>query len=187
MNRLVLLACLLLLSGCTAKYPAIANLNLRVTAQPPIYTDADAFIQGHDARKYKEVIIYQLKDQEPIGVPNISPPHILATERLAGGLRDQGLTFESISNVQIHLDIDELLVTVTKPKFLYTAEAKSRVTLKVIKSGTSLAKKYEREATQESAQRPDIRKLENMLNEQLSEIINQILQDQDVRSAILSK
>lgn len=188
MNRILLLACMALVglsSGC-AKHPVMANLNLAITAQPPVYSDASAYIQGHDARAEEAVIVYLLKDQPPTMVPNMSPPHILATERLAGGFRDQGLMFAGESNVRILLDITELLVTVTKPKFLYTAEAKTRVTLKVVKGGTSLAKKYDREATKEFAQRPDISKTETMLNEQLSDIINQMLKDGDIRDAILA-
>lgn len=189
MNRILLLACMALVclsSGCAVKQPVMANLNLAITSQPPVYGNASAYIQGHDARAEEAVIVYLLKDQPPTMVPNMSPPHILATERLAGGFREQGLTYASESNVRILLDISELLVTVTKPKFLYNAEAKTRVTLKVVKGGTSLAKKYEREATKEFAQRPDISKAETMLNEQLSDIINQMLNDEDIRNAILA-
>jgi uncharacterized lipoprotein len=190
MNRIILLACIALIAlsgGCATKHRVMANLNLAITAQPPVYGDVSAFIQGHDARKEDAVIVYLLKDQPPSMVPNMSPPHILATERLAGGFREQGLVFASESEVRILLDITELLVTVTKPKFLYNAEAKTRVTLKVVKGGTSLAKKYDREATQEFAQRPDISKAENMLNTQLSEIINQILKDEDIRNAFIAR
>lgn len=190
MNRILLLACMVLVglsSGCAVKQPVMANLNLAITAQPPVYGKASAFIQGHDGRAEEAVIVYLLDDQPPTMVANMSPPHILATERLAGGFREQGLTFASESNVRILLDITELLVTVTKPKFLYTAEAKTRVTLKVVKGGTSLAKKYDREATKEFAQRPEISKAETMLNEQLSDIINQMLKDEDIRNAILAE
>lgn len=184
MSRILLLMCILFLNGCAPKYPAVANLNLEITPQPPIFSGSSAYIEGHDARENEEVILYQLPEQPPIWVPNMNPPHILATERLAGGLREQGLMFESSAGVRILLEINELQVTVTKPKFLFAANAKTRVTLKVVKGGTSLAKKYEREATKESPQRPNLDKLETMLNDQLSEVINQILDDEDIRRAI---
>jgi len=184
MIRIILLACALFLGGCAPQYPAVANLNLQIMPQPPIYTDLSAFIQGRDARNNEEVILYHLKDQPPVKVDNMSPPHILVTERLAGGLREQGLMFENSAETRIFLEINELLVTVTKPKFLYSAEARTMITLKVVKDSTSLAKKYDRQATQEYPQRPAISKLENLLNDQLSEIISQILEDEDIRKAI---
>lgn len=187
MFRFILLAVALLLGGCAPQYPVVANLNLQIMPQPPIFTDTSAFIQGQDARKNDEIIIYLMKDQMPIAVDNMSPPHILVTERLAGGLREQGLMFENSAPTRVYLEITELLVTVTKPKFLFSADARSRITLKVVNETSSLAKTYQRQATHESPKRPDTAKLENMLNEQLSEILSQILGDEDIRKAIMAK
>ena len=187
MYKSILLGLTLLICGCAPQYPTEANLNLQIKAQPPVYSDTSVFIQGHDARGSEEVIVYLAKDQPPIKVDNMSPPHLLITERLASALRDQGVTFENNADTRIFLEINELLVSVSRPKFLYTAEAKTNITLKVVKESTSLAKKYDRVATNESAKRPGVHQLENMLNDQLSEIIAQILQDQDIRKAISSR
>jgi len=187
MFRSILLGAALLLCGCSPQYPTQANLNLQIMAQPPVYSNTSAFIQGHDARENEEVIIYLSNDQPPIKVDNMSPPHLLVTERLASALREQGLTFENNADSRIFLEINELQVVVSRPKFLYTAEAKTNITLKVVKESTSLAKKYDRIATKESAKKPGVDQLENMLNDQLSEIIAQILQDQDIRQAIRTR
>ena len=184
MYRPILVAAALLLCGCAPQYPTQANLNLQIMAQPPIYSDTSAFIRGHDARTSEAVIIYLSNDQQPIEVDNMSPPHLLVTERLAAALREQGLSFENSADTRIFLEINELQVAVSRPKFLYTAEAKTNITLKVVKESTSFAKKYDRVATKESPQRPAVNQLENMLNDQLSEIIAQILADQDIRKAL---
>lgn len=187
MYRLILLAVTVLLFGCAPKYPFQANLDPQIQAQPPIFSDTTAFLQGKDGREHEEVIIYLSKDQPPIRVDNVNPVHNLVTDRLASALRGQGLIFDSSADTRLFLEINELQVTVSKPKFLYTAAAKTNITLKVVKESTSLAKKYDRQASKESAQRPGVEQLENMLDEQLSEIIAQILQDEDIRKALNSR
>jgi len=187
MYRSILLGAALLLGGCAPQYPMQANLNPPIMAQPPIYSNTSAFLQGHDGRTHEEVITYLAKDQPPIKVDNMSPPHLLVTERLAAALREQGLAFENSADTRLFLEINELQVVVSRPKFLYTAEAKTNITLKVVKNSSSIAKKYDRMATKESPKRPGVDQLENMLNEQLSEIIAQILQDQEVRKALGSR
>lgn len=187
MYRFFLLAIALVMTGCTSYYPTVANLNLQIVSQPPVYGDAKISIEGKDLRQAKEIIVYQLKDQMPIAVDNMSPPEILLAERLAGGLKEQGVQLVSRSETRLFLEINELLVTVTRPKFLYSTEARSRVTLTIVKDASSLAKKYERQATKESPGRPELPQLEQMLNEQLSDIVSQMLQDEDIRQAISTR
>jgi len=188
MKKIVLLACVLLFPGCTVKYPETANLNLQVPVQSSVvYTRSTASVRGHDARENPEIVVFKVKNEPVVKVPNLSSPHIVITERLAGGLREQGLQFESNSPVRILLDLNQLLVTVTKSNLLYNSEAVSQVTLEVINSETSLTKKYTRNHRQGSVSRPDIDEIEKMLNDQLSTIVNQILIDAEIRKLIGNK
>lgn len=188
MRKLFLLACILLLAGCTAKRPAATNLNLQIVGQPAgIYNETSAVIRGHDAREFEEVIEFQLGKDPVLRIPNLSPTHILVTERLAGGFKQQGLTFSNDSEARILLDINNLLVTVTKPQMLYVAEAKSNLSLKVVSGNKTITKKYDRQVSKESMTKPKIESLEGMLNDQLSDIIMQILQDDEIRSAIIAQ
>ncbi len=185
MNRILLLcACLFLFAGC-AKQPVIANLNPRIGEQPSgIYGEPQRVaIIGKDLRKTADVVVY-LSDEPPTGLANIGSVQDLIAERLAAGLRSQGLRVDPSSQVVMKFDINELMVRVTRPKMLYVAEGKTYITLNVENQGTVFTKIYKREATKESARRPDLPKLEEMLNSQLAEIISLILQDQEVRSLI---
>ena len=185
MKKIVLLACVLLFPGCSVKYPETANLNLQVPAQASIvYTNSTASVRGRDARENPEVVVFNVKKEPVVKVTNLSPPHIVITERLVGGLREQGLEFESNAPVRILLNLNELLVTVTKPKLLYNSEAVSEVTLEVKNSKTSLKKKYTRNDSKESVSRPKIAEIEKMLNDQLSAIVNQILMDAEFRELV---
>jgi uncharacterized lipoprotein len=185
-NKIVFLALAFLLTGCGTKYPLTTNLNLQVGNQTAgIYSnDSSATLKGRDTRKDSAVVVYQLKDEPEMQIPNQTAPNLLVTERLAIGLQAQGLLFESASPVRIQLDLDELLVSVTRPKILYIAKAKSRLTLTVKNGDITLTKNYNREANQDSVTRPPVHDLEKMLNDQLTEIVTQILQDEEVREAI---
>jgi uncharacterized lipoprotein len=185
-KKLFILAFSLLLTGCGAKYPLTTNLNLQVSSQTAgIYSNAtSAALKGRDARKDGAVVVYQLEGKPEIRLPNQTAPHILVTKRLAGGLQEHGLVFESASPVRIQLDINELLVAVIRPKLLYSAKAKSHLTLTIKNREISLTKTYAREANRDSVTRPPVQDLEKLLNDQLTDIVNQILQDEEVQATI---
>lgn len=187
MKKLALLVCILLLAGCQAKRPATANLSLNITNNPSsIYADAAAVIRGEDLREYPELVEFKLGDDPVLRVPSLSPPHVLITDQLANGFRDQGMIFTNASEARILLNVKKLLVTVTKEKMLYNTEANSLITLQVTNGNSTLTKKFDRQTSKESVSRPKMPALEKMLNEQVTDIIEQVLKDEDIRSAILN-
>ena len=188
MKNIILLACVLLFAGCGAKYPETANLNLLVPDQSAtVYSNSTVYVNGQDVRESPEVIIYKLKKEPVVKVPNINSPLVVVTERLTGGLREQGLQFETNSPARIMLKLNQLLVTVTKTKALYNIEGVSQITLKVTKGNDSLTKRYNRQNDRKSVSRPKISEIENMLNEQLSDIVTEILSDTEIQELIANK
>ena len=188
MNKLVLLLGLLLLSGCGVKYPHTANLNIEVTGQPEtVYTDAFASIKGRDGRDQPEVIVYQLKNEPVVRVSSPTPPINIITEELKNGLRSQGIKIDRDGPVRIDLELNQLLVTVTKPKRLYNAEAVSKMTLNARYGKNSITKEYIRQNSEESVRLPKVDQLESMLNGQLSDLVTTILADKNVRELIIQK
>lgn len=184
MKRLLLLTCLFLLVGC-AKQPVIANLNPRLGEQPAgIYRSGiSAAISGQDARKSTEVVIF-MNDQPASRLANVSAPHELISARLAKGLRDQGLAIDPSSQVHLRFTLNELLVQVTHQKLLYTAEAKTHIVLTVENRGAVFTRVFKRESFNDSATRPDLPDLEGMLNTQLADILQQVVQDEEIRQLI---
>ena len=189
MKKYFLLIFALLFSGCSAQYPATTNLHLEVENQPyGIYDiNTSAALKGHDARLDTAVVIYHLKGQSQVRIANHEPPHKLVTEQLATGLQEQGLVFESGSSVRLLVDLNELVAIVTRANILYSATAKSNLTLTVKNKDTSLIKTYNRQANRDSAGKPSVPDLEKMLNDQLNDIVKQILQDEEVQGAISKK
>lgn len=181
----LLLAGLMLLAGC-AKQPVIANLNPHIGEQTAgIYASPQsAAVTAKDSRKIKDVVVY-LTDDPQTSLANVISVQDVVADRLREGLRSQGLRVEPNSPVKVKLEIDELQVRVSRPKVLYSADGKTYMTLTVEnKKGAVLTKSYKREASKESATRPDLPKLEEMLNSHIAEIIQQILQDVEVRNII---
>ena len=173
-----------MVAGCAPQYPLYGNLHLAGKPQPLVYSDASAFLRGQDGRQQKEIFAYLQAGQPPVRIENMQPPHIVLTERLAEDLQAQGLAFSETAVTRIFLEINELLVTVSRPKLLHLAEARSRITIRVVTETTTLTKNYQREATRETPQRPKVEQLESMLNEQLDEILSQVVNDEDIRRAI---
>ncbi len=103
---------------------------------------------------------------------------------LIAGLQEQGLLFEPSSPVDLHFNIDELVVNVVRPKFLYSANAKTHLTLIVKKNGITLTKSYDRKSNRDTATRPDLDELEELLSRQLTDVVNKILMDEEVRNFI---
>ena len=183
---LVVCACLWLFIGCAPTLPLDADLDLSVPAQSAHVYPGDTAIslRGHDGREYQEVVRYVIKDDPPVPIPNRNPPHIVLSEQLADGLREQGLVFAQSAPAHLQLEIEELLATVTKPKVLYDIKAVSTVSITVTGRGDSLTKRYSKESTRVSVTRPGLDDVEPLLNEQLSQIVQQILVDQEIRKLI---
>ena len=188
-KKIIILVVAILLTGCGAKDPLYTSLKLGITGQPAgIYSgDIAATLRGRDARKDKTVVAYQLKGQTEIRIPNESDPHALITDQLAKGFLEQGLVFEGGAPIRILIDLNELLAKVTRSKLLYNAIARSHLTLTIKYREVTFTKTYDREASQGSARRTPVKDLEKMLNDQLTDIVTQILNDQEVRATINGK
>lgn len=186
MKKIAILVFALLFSGCSAKYPPETNLKLQISSLTTVIysNESSAALIGHDARQDTAVVVYQLTGKPEIRIANKTAPHVLITERLAAELQKQGLLFKRASPVRIQLDLNELLVSVTRPKILYSAKAKSHLTLTIKNKKITLTKTYDREANNDSVTRPTVLDLEKLLNSQLTEIVNQILKDKEVQGAI---
>jgi uncharacterized lipoprotein len=188
MKRLLLVIIAVMLSGCAANVPNKTNLNPTLETQPAgVYPPGiEIYVDSHDDRFEKQVITYSFKNEPSTMMFNQVAPHIMMAERLADGFSQQGLNRVGRADITVSLGIEELMVTVTKTKsgLLYNSEAKSKIRLKVNNSGAVLTKDYNRQASKETATKPSIPDLEAMLNVQLSDVIEKILGDGQVREAI---
>lgn len=191
MKRLLLMIIAVMLSGCAATLPDKINLNPTLEDQPAgVYPQGiEILVDSKDDRFEKHVVTYSFKNVPSIMLFNQVAPQIMLAERLTDGLSQQGLTRVGRATNTVTIAIEEMMVTVTKTKsgLLYNSEARSRLRLTVNNNGSVLTKDYNREASKETATKPDIPDLEAMLNVQLSDVIEKILGDGQVREAIRGK
>ncbi|TKB09270.1 YajG family lipoprotein [Desulforhopalus sp. IMCC35007] len=188
MKKIVLIVCVLLFCGCSAKYPQTAHLDIMMPSQTAeVYSNSAVFVHGFDSRETPEVVLYNIKKDQTVRVPGAEAPLVVVVDRLTAGLKEQGLSFEREAPVRIDLEIKELKATVTKSKTMYTCEAVIQIILKASNGQSSIRKKYNRQDEQKSVSRPKIGKIENMLNTQLAEIITEMLSDRDLRDLINEK
>jgi uncharacterized lipoprotein len=186
-KKILLLFLAIFLTGCGVQYPLTTKLDLQHGMQPTrIYfgNTLSATLKGHDARTESAVVIYRQKGKPAVELPNETAPHVLITERLAAGLQEQGLSFQRAAPIRIQLDLNELVATVSRTKILYSITAKSRLVLTIKNSDITLTKTYSREANRDAATRPAVQDLEKLLNSQLTDIVNQILQDAEIQDTI---
>lgn len=190
MKKLLLVLIAVLLSGCAGTVPNKTNLNPALADQPTgVYPPGIVItVQGQDDRFEKQVVTY-LFQNDPAVMFNQVAPQILMAERLADGFSQQGLIRAGQTPVVVTIAVEDLMVTVSRTNsgLLYNSEAKSRLKLTVTNRGSVLTKDYNREASKETATKPSIPDLEEMLNAQLSDVIEKILGDGQVREAIRGK
>lgn len=186
MRPILLVLSVLLLSGCAASLPFDVQLDLSVRPQPAgvFPTIIAAKLESMDKRDYREVIVYQIKSDPAVRILARTAPQTVLADRLVTGFREQGLVFVQEAPVRFVLEVEQLLATVDRPSLLYEAKAVSAVALTVHNAGNSLAKRYTKESTRSSATRPKPAELEAMLSEQLSSMVEQILEDRDIRKVI---
>ena len=188
MNKIILITCVLLLGGCGVKYPKTVDISLIIPSQSvAVFDDLTVFVQGRDTRANREVVVYKIKKEPAVKIPGLKAPIVVVAEHLAAGLQDQGFVVTNNTAVRIDLELTELLVTVTKPDYLYKLEADSQIMLKAVNGQTTLNKKYNRQDDRTKVSRPKIADVENMLNSQLADIVTEILSDVELRELISSR
>ena len=176
---------LLLLFGCSSPvmYESYLDVDIPETTAN-LYSDSAVSIHAKDLREQSEVVHYNLDSSSASRLANAVPVQKLLTERLASALEQQGLQFAADAPVTITLEINELAGVVPRPKILNKTEAKSAIRLIVNNRGTTLTKDYKRQAEQESVTLPDLWDVEMLLEEQVTEILELIINDEKMRSLI---
>lgn len=187
MNKCIIsLIVVFFFTGCAPKLPDYAQLDIGVSQQTGkvFRPGTTGVLQGHDARFESDIIFFRIKDDPEIRIPSKEAPHAILTEKIAAGLRQQGLVFENGAPVQLRLEVVDLRAIVTKPDLLYETEALSRVSMSVRNGRDTLTKTYKREADNKTLTRPEVSELENLLSGQLTNIVENILEDEDIRKLI---
>jgi|GEM_PF-502141 len=186
LKRLAVVCVAILFSGCANTMPDKADLFVDIASQPAgLYpTSLDAIVIGRDKRPDPSIILYAIENEPEERIANRVPPQILIKESLVQGLRQQGLNMDDRADISITILVKELQAKVTRPHTLFETQARTRLQVIIGHLGNVVTLEYNREASKESLTRPKALFLETMLNDQLTETLTKILDDQRFQAAI---
>ncbi len=175
-------------TGCSTAWPESASINPIINDQADniLPNNTRVTVTGNDTRTGTQIIKIKLDGKPVVLIPNNVAPSTLLAERLARGFAKQGAIITSNADNQLTLTITQLQAEVTKPGFVYKSRINVKVSLKAENNGAHITKEYRQSAMQESATLPNTNEIEDMLNIQLSKLLNQILKDPQIRGYIKS-
>ena len=182
MKKSLLLLAALMLGGCATHWPETAMLNPQVIpANQQVYSGNRITMEGVDKREAAYVFSIKYKEKAPVLVNSERPLNLLMAERLAEGLRSQGLEVGNSGTTNLTLVISNAAVNVEEKTFTYVT--KSRVSLQVIADfqGNRLTKQCNMSSSKESPSEPGMADLESTLNLQLGSALQQIMADEALR------
>ena len=182
MKKSLLLLAALMLGGCATHWPETAMLNPQVIpANQQVYSGNRITMEGVDKREAAYVFSIKYKEKAPVLVNSERPLNLLMAERLAEGLRSQGLEVGNSGTTNLTLMISNAAVNVEEKTFTYVT--KSRVSLQVIADfqGNRLTKQFNMSSSKESPSEPGMADLESTLNLQLGSALQQIMADEALR------
>ncbi len=182
MKKSLLLLAALMLGGCATHWPETAMLNPQVIpANQQVYSGNRITMEGVDKREAAYVFSIKYKEKAPVLVNSERPLNLLMAERLAEGLRSQGLEVGNSGTTNLTLVISNAAVNVEEKTFTYVT--KSRVSLQVIADfqGNRLTKQFNMSSSKESPSEPGMADLESTLNLQLGSALQQIMADEALR------
>ncbi len=182
MKKSLLLLAALMLGGCATHWPETAMLNPQVIpANQQVYSGNRITMEGVDKREVAYVFSIKYKEKAPVLVNSERPLNLLMAERLAEGLRSQGLEVGNSGTTNLTLVISNAAVNVEEKTFTYVT--KSRVSLQVIADfqGNRLTKQFNMSSSKESPSEPGMADLESTLNLQLGSALQQIMADEALR------
>lgn len=182
MKKSLLLLAALVLGGCATHWPETALLNPQVIPSNQQYYSGNRItMEGVDKREAAYVFSIKKKEKAPVLVNSSQPLNSLLAEKLAEGLRSQGLEVGNSGTTNLTLAISTAAVTVEEKTFTYVT--KSRVSLQVIADfqGSKLTKQFNMSSSKESPGEPSMADLESTLNQQLGSVLQQIMADEALR------
>lgn len=182
MKKSLLLLAALMLGGCATHWPETAMLNPQVIPSNQQYYSGNRItMEGVDKREAAYVFSIKKKEKAAVLVNSEQPLNNLLAEKLAEGLRSQGLEVGNSGTTNLTLAISTAAVTVEEKTFTYVT--KSKVSLQVIADfqGNKLTKQFNMSSSKEEPGEPSMADLESTLNQQLGSLLQQIMADEALR------
>lgn len=174
------------LTACASYYPIAVDVKPTADAKSGVYDGQAVSIGSNDARQYEHIIQIEQNNKKTVVIGASNNLEEQMTLALVRGLSTQGAQVGQGANTDITLELEEVLTRVIRGHISYDAVHQLRVQLTLKREGRTITKQFRRSAQAEFAGRlhPELDKIKEALNEQLSLMIKDILNDRDVQQFI---
>lgn len=178
---LSLLLPLLLLGGCASmpKEVVLAPTLIPQQYSPEALSTVDLDVV--DNRPQRHLLqIQQGEEKRKLLSANRSPGKLL-NQTISEGLSQQGFRLTPTAEVVMTVEIEKMLINLNQEVVKYQAE--NDIALKVIVKhhGKTLTKRFASKGESHGPLKADVTVLERLFNEQLGQLINQLLNDSQIK------
>ncbi|PKH07289.1 YajG family lipoprotein [Moritella sp. Urea-trap-13] len=180
LKKLLLSAGLILLTAC-----ASAPQQVNITAEPaPLttqYSETQVTLTSKDIRDANYLIAVH-KVGEPAQLLNNQGSLVkLTTAKLQQGWEQQGLVFTPQADIAINLELQTARIDVQQDSFEHQADSALVLIISIANNGQTLTKQFRSASTLTGAFSPSMSDLEAKFSQQLSSLLNDIFNDQQIR------
>ncbi|WP_445400377.1 YajG family lipoprotein [Zobellella sp. An-6] len=174
------------LSACASYYPIAVDVSPSVQVGGGVYRGQPVALSSSDARANDFIIQIEQQDKSPVVVGASNNLRIQLEQALAQGLSTQGAFIEQGAGTRVNLQLQEVLARVIRGHISYDVVQQLRLQLTLERNGRTITKQYRRSAQEEFPGRlhPDLDKVKEALNKQLSLLVQDMLADRDVQNFI---
>ncbi|ART83235.1 hypothetical protein CBP31_11915 [Oceanisphaera profunda] len=174
------------LTACASYYPVAVDVQPTVDAQGGVYRGQAVSLSSQDKRKNDYIIQIEQNNKAPVVVGASNNIKVQMEQALAQGFSNQGAFIEQGSPTQIQLELEEVLARVIRGHISYDVVQQLRMKLVLKRDGRTITKQYRRSAQAEFPGRlhPELDKVKDAVNEQLSLMLKDMLNDRDVQQFI---
>ncbi len=189
MQKLIfILISLVTLTGCSAKIPSQIALSPEAPAVITQQGELPALkIQTIDTRAANFIVRFDREEKAAKLISPAIPPRVQLEKLFNQGFIQSGYSLNSNSSTKLSLQIESLISNVTESSFEHLAE--HRIVIKVIADNTErkLTKYYRATGTLKGPLSIDVAAIELALNQLLSELTGNIINDPELNQFLQQK
>ncbi|QUM82227.1 hypothetical protein HWV01_19050 [Moritella sp. 5] len=179
LKKLLLNISLLLLTAC-ASPPQQVNITAEPAPLATQYAGTQVSITSKDIRDANYLIAIH-KVGEPAQLLNNQSSLVnLTTAKLQQGWEQQGLVFSPQADIAINLELQTARIDVQQDSFEHQAESTLMLIVSIDNKGQTLTKQFRSASTLTGAFSPSMSDLETKFSQQLSSILNDVFNDQQI-------
>ena len=179
LKKLLLTAGLVLLTAC-ASAPQQVNITAELAPLTTQYSGIQVNLTSKDIRDANYLIaVHKVGDPAQL-LNNQSSLINLTTAKLQQGWEQQGLVFTAAADIAINLELQTARIDVQQDNFEHQADSTLVLIISIENQGQTLTKQFRSASILTGAFSPSMSDLEAKFSQQLSSLLNDVFNDQQI-------